>query len=433
MADRVITRLQKKVSQLQREMEKMSSKVDGLTDQLRGEFQAEILKGFKVLRLEMIKMNQKATDERAEVVPVDQVKDKTGSLGVVTPSILGKSPVRQDPSHFNFSTKASKLNPRRSKLECPRFDGFDFLGWKLKVEQYFETVQLAEEEKVSTVMIHLDKKALQWHQRFMKSQGAVQNVHWSRYIMEMRTRFCNLEYVDPMLELVSLKQTNSVKEYYEEFESLLNLLNLSYDYALSVFIDNLKSDISKSVRLFFPKTLNHALNLAKQMEAVMHNLPKKPFNLYKYPTPNQNYSPSPISLNESTYTYNQKLPPLLPTPRMNSNPYTNTTNTNPKPPFIKTENPNYNKNLTREERDERRKNGLCMWCGVKYIRDHNCVRSKLYQLLVEETGEKKAEFEEFTDCLKTMETNGEDAGTLHAISLHTLVGTEDHHAMRLQG
>ena len=66
-----------------------------------------------------------------------------------------------------------------------------------------------------------------------------------------------------MLEIVNLKQTSLVEEFYEEFESFLNLLQLPDDYALSIFISNLKSDISKPIRLFYLKTLTHAFNLAK--------------------------------------------------------------------------------------------------------------------------------------------------------------------------
>ena len=47
-----------------------------------------------------------------------------------------------------------------------------------------------------------------------------------------------------MLELVGLKQTNIVEEYYDEFETLLNLLQLPDDYALSIFISNLKPELS---------------------------------------------------------------------------------------------------------------------------------------------------------------------------------------------
>ena len=87
----------------------------------------------------------------------------------MTPFILDKSPVCQDQTHSNFSSDSRKINPHCNKLECPRFDGSDFFGWKLKVKQSFKAIDLVEEEKVAIVMIHLDGKALQWHQRFMKS------------------------------------------------------------------------------------------------------------------------------------------------------------------------------------------------------------------------------------------------------------------------
>ena len=65
------------------------------------------------------------------------------------------------------------------------------------------------------------------------------------------------------LKLLLLKQTATVEDYYDEFESLLNLLQLPDDYALSIFINNLKPEISKPLRLFYPKTLTYALNLAR--------------------------------------------------------------------------------------------------------------------------------------------------------------------------
>ena len=168
-----------------------------------------------------------------------------------------------DSDHSNFSGDSSRLHYKRSKLECPKFDGYDFLGWKLKLEQYFEAVNTPGEDKVPTIMIHLEGKALQWHQRFMKQRGSVKLVDWELYIKEMRARFCDNEFADLMSELVSLKQSSSVEEYYEEFKSLLKLLDLTDEYSLSVFVSNLKHKIAKSVRLFFPKTLTHAFSLAK--------------------------------------------------------------------------------------------------------------------------------------------------------------------------
>ena len=81
--------------------------------------------------------------------------------------------------------------------------------------------------------------------------------------------------------MVSLKHFLSVEEYYEEFEGLLNLLHLTDEYSLSIFISNLKPEVAKSVRLFEPKTLNHAFHIAKQVESMLYNLPRKPYMAYK--------------------------------------------------------------------------------------------------------------------------------------------------------
>ena len=115
-------------------------------------------------------------------------------------------------------------------------------------------------------------------------------------MMDMRSKFSDIEYIDPMSKLVNLKQSKSVEEYYDEFEALLNLLQLSDEYSISVIMSNLKLEISKPVRLFHPKSLNHALNLAKQMEALLYNVPKKTFVPYRptmpqttnYPCTSQN-------------------------------------------------------------------------------------------------------------------------------------------------
>ena len=97
----------------------------------------------------------------------------------------------------------------------------------------------------------------------MRNQGSLSEVNWNQYVTEMRDMFSENEFTNPMLEIVSLEQIAFVEDYYKEFESLLNLLHLPDDYVLSIFINNLKPDISRPIRSFYPKTLTHALNLAK--------------------------------------------------------------------------------------------------------------------------------------------------------------------------
>ena len=58
-------------------------------------------------------------------------------------------------SHTSFLDTV-KGHVHRSKLECPRFEGYDFLGWHMKVEQYFEVIGTQKGDKIQTVMIHLD-------------------------------------------------------------------------------------------------------------------------------------------------------------------------------------------------------------------------------------------------------------------------------------
>ena len=66
------------------------------------------------------------------------------------------------------------------------------------MEQYFEAVKLAEEDKVLTAMIHLEGRALQWHQRFMKSHGSLKEVSWGSYVSAIRDRFSENEFLNPM-------------------------------------------------------------------------------------------------------------------------------------------------------------------------------------------------------------------------------------------
>ena len=59
---------------------------------------------------------------------------------------------------------------------------------------------------------------------------------------------------------------------------------------------------------------------------------------------------------------------------------------------------------------------------------HKCIRSQLYQLLVEENEEVGKEPEEFFDCLDTLEsmnTEEVEKDALPMISLHALFGTGD--------
>ena len=449
MGDGVTTRLQKEVSQLQKDVTQLGLKLDGVAEQIRSDLTADLEKMIVGLLAKL--GNDPAGKSISGVTePGTPGVSQKGNVSTSTMVLDDKSIASKDLGTSNFSGDSGRQNTRKSKLDCPKFDGYDFLGWKLKIEQYFEAVSMLGEDKVQTVMIHLEGKALQWHQRFMKHRGSVKMVDWEFYVKEMRARFCDNEFADPMSELVSLKQSASVEEYYEEFESLLNLLDLTDDYSLSVFVSNLKPEIAKSVRLFSPKTMTHAFTLAKQVESMLYTLPRKPYSPYRnalitQPAPTATTSPRPYfsSTHNNLSPSHNNLPPLLPTPKIPPNYYTGTSkniphtsttsnsrNTYTKPEFVMS-----TRSPTREERDDRRRRGLCMWCGVKFTPGHSCPRSQLYQLLVEDC-DSNEEPEIFSDCVETMEENvgkGEEMVTIHTISVQALLGSENCQTMRLQG
>lgn len=78
-----------------------------------------------------------------------------------------------------------------------------------------------------------------------------------------------------MSELVSLKQSGLMEDYYDHFLSILIALQLIPEYVVSIFTSNLNPDIAKAVRLFHPKSITHAFILAKQLESLSPNTFKK--------------------------------------------------------------------------------------------------------------------------------------------------------------
>ena len=44
-----------------------------------------------------------------------------------------------------------------------------------------------------------------------------------------------------------------------------------------------------------------------------------------------------------------------------------------------------------------------MWCGVKFVPGHACMKSQLYHMLVETPMDNKADVEEFSDCVESLE------------------------------
>ena len=130
-------------------------------------------------------------------------------------------------------------------------------------------------QRVKLAAIHLEGRALLWHQNYVKGKGVIS---WAQYVQDITYRFGEL-YDDPMADLKALKQTGTIQEYHDSFDSLASRLNLSQEHLLSCYLGGLDEETQLAVRMSIPTTIQQAHYLAKLQEAV--NKSKRP----EKPTP----------------------------------------------------------------------------------------------------------------------------------------------------
>ncbi|OMO62221.1 Retrotransposon gag protein [Corchorus olitorius] len=356
---------------------------------------------------------------------------------IVDLTSASKSPMNSNSSDFNTHSSSNRPYTKHSKIECPRFDGSDFMGWYHRILQFFEADSTPEETRIRTFMMHLEGRALQWHINFMRVAELEGQVTWHNYVLAMRERFgCN-QYRNPLSELIALKQTASVDDYYDKLESILNLLKLSDENAMSFFITNLKPELRQQVELSQPKKLAQAVNYARHVESLMNGSATLAFTAM--PSAFKSFLNPNTTPKQTTYTQRtqHKLPSLAPpsnqqgllaypSPKQNSPTETNPTNTT-KNSYVP----------TRAERDERKKKGLCMWCAAKFVPGHKCgVKAQLYQMFLEETTGPSTDSEAYVDCADFIEETGQtstDAETTPIITLHALLGCKGPQTMSIAG
>ncbi|XP_042501028.1 uncharacterized protein LOC122078897 [Macadamia integrifolia] len=192
--------------------------------------------------------------------------------------------------------------PARSmRLDFPKFNGEDPLGWIFRAEQFFEFNGTGEALRLSIASFHMEGKALQWYQ-WMNKQA--QFPSWHCFTHALEARFGPTEYEDHQGALAKLFQTSTVLDYQEKIEALANRChNLSTSFLVSCFISGLKPEIRCEVMSFQLTTLPQTMGLAKLQEAKLNELKKsswrqfgsKPhYYLFLYHLPSHCYNIQPI-------------------------------------------------------------------------------------------------------------------------------------------
>ncbi|KAL8089286.1 hypothetical protein AgCh_038908 [Apium graveolens] len=168
----------------------------------------------------------------------------------------------------NNGSNGSRFQPfaaRMTKVEFPKFDGTELRSWLYKYNRFFQLDEVTDTQKVRLTVIHLEGKALLWHQTYMQRCNHIIPT-WSTYTEDINVRFGDL-YEDPMAELKALRQQGSVQDYHDAFDALTSRITLSEEYLLSSYIGGLSEEIKLAVRMFSPKSIQQVQCLAKLQEA----------------------------------------------------------------------------------------------------------------------------------------------------------------------
>ena len=302
--------------------------------------------------------------------------------------------LRLHDSGQHTTTPAANQHHQRNhvKLDIPRFDGRDPLGWIFKITQLFQYQNTPEEDRITLASLYLDGAALSWYQ-WMHSNGLITS--WTTFLEALESRFAPTFYNDPKGALFKLMQRGTVNEYLTEFERLANrVIGLPPPFLLSCFISGLNPDIRREVLALQPISLLQATALAKLQEEKLREKRAPPHRILTPPSSSTNHSTDPVN--------------------------------KPKPPYVR---------RTPEEMAFRREKGLCYNCDEKWNANHRCKGRIMLLIADEPPAPTSVEFgfeeEPVTTVSDSPELSSNNACS--HISLHALSGLPSSETFRIFG
>ncbi|WVZ23586.1 hypothetical protein V8G54_002130 [Vigna mungo] len=250
--------------------------------------------------------------------------------------------ITRDPPSLHSDDRCSPHNDPHSftphlKLEVPRFDGTDPMGWIFKISQFFEYHRTPEDDRLRIASFYMDGPALSWFQ-WMHRNNMFPS--WHKFLQTLEVRFVPSYYDDPRGSLFKLTQKGTVQDYLNDFERLANRI--------------LNPDIRREVQALQPQSLTQAATLAKLQEDKLNDQ-RKHFR------------------QRSPFT-SSSTPPLLPTPPSQLS----ATPSNPPKTHYK--------KLTHEEMLTHREKGLCYNCDDKFNPGHKC-KGRFFLLVAVDDGD----------------------------------------------
>jgi hypothetical protein len=161
------------------------------------------------------------------------------------------------------------------KLEFPKFNGDNPMGWLRQAEKCFTLEETLEYKKVKFAEVFLVGKADHW---LCSTSINTNNLSWHEFSTLITSRFAaetSLELIDTFRHM---EQSGSLSSYIDTFEEIMRKLKvqnpaLPYEYFVGCFIYGLKDYIKVPLRSHNLATLVQAYALARNYESYQHKKP----------------------------------------------------------------------------------------------------------------------------------------------------------------
>lgn len=278
------------------------------------------------------------------------------------------------------------------KMPFPQFIGEQPKIWKDKCLDYFRIFDVPDHMWVAMASMNFDKNAAKWLQVY-KAQFGLGT--WDSFSKAVEDQFGYCDYREALTQLLELKQTGTMEEFVTEFESLqyqISMHNHGYDeeFFVSQFLKGLKHDISSAVQIQVPDKMTKAVMLAKIQQKILDRSKTKSQKPYTK-GPSSSYRAETRQATPSSSLWKE-----------------------------------------RQERDFRKANGLCFYCGDKFDASHieKCTKRPKPQVnaLVLNNLDTNLTDEVLAQLAVEDALNEESC----QLSLHALAGTENTNCIKLR-
>ncbi|VAI24746.1 unnamed protein product [Triticum turgidum subsp. durum] len=199
-----------------------------------------------------------------------------GGSPTVTPESPAASPVTgtalipsQTSSPLSSQVPAS-MGQSPPPMAFPVFAGENPQLWKTLAEQYFQMFSVRDSYWVPMASLNFSGPAAIWLQSM---QRKIAGLNWESFTALLCTRFGRDKHQLLIRQFYAIRQTNSVADFIEKFETLMNHM-ISYSelthpyFFLTRFIEGLRPDIRAVVLIQRPPDLDTACSLALLQEEV---------------------------------------------------------------------------------------------------------------------------------------------------------------------